>query len=190
MTVYHEMYRCFVPSGSTRELIPKGVIRILECICAPITSSYNVITQSMTLHKVKIKVQSSWESVLENICLLISTVLSYSKDGYIMISFCRVLISLCRVLIVLADSVDKFTVFGGCFGLLLLMIFWPPNIISAVKMRLNASQGIVLVVRNNHVVVGGGVNARRRHSWVSNQLVVLGVSQGFGLHFLQSIPLA
>jgi len=58
-----------------------------------------------------------------------------------MISFCRVLISLFRVLIVLADSVDKFTVFGGCFGLLLLMIFWPPNIISVVKMRWNTSQG-------------------------------------------------
>ena len=137
MTVYHEMYRCFIPSGSTRELIPKGVIHILECIQSPITSSYNTITRSMTLHKVKMQVQFLWE----NICSLISTVLSYSKDGYIMISFCRVLISFCHVLIVLADSVDKFTVFGGCFGLLLLMIFWSPNIISAVKMRWNASQG-------------------------------------------------
>jgi len=122
-------------------MIRNIITLIPECISAPITSSYNVITRNKTLHKVKMQVQSLWEVVLENICSLISTVLSYSKDGYIMISFYRVLVSLCRVLIVLTDSVDKFTVFGGCFGLLLLMIFWPPNIISAVKMRWNASQG-------------------------------------------------
>lgn len=122
-------------------MIRNIITLIPECICAPITSSYNAITRSMTLHKVKMQVKSFCVSVWKITCTLISTVLSYSKDGFVMISFCRVLISLCRVLIVLADSVDKFTVFGGWFGLLLLMIFWPPNIISAVKMRWNASQG-------------------------------------------------
>jgi len=115
------VYRYFIPSGGTREKIRKDIIPLVpDCISSPIASSYKVITRNITLHKVNMRVNSFLGSVWKNTCILISTVLSYSKYGFVMISFSRVLISLADPLIAslisLADSVNNFTVIGYYIG--------------------------------------------------------------------------